>query len=66
MDRRSYPSYKALAGTCLVEISLTGEYVQGDPFASPSQSACGLSDRQDPDDIMRIRMQKPNRDYIVK
>ena len=37
MDRRSYPAYKALAGTWQFEkYRLTIDHVQGDPFASPS------------------------------
>ena len=37
MDRRSYPAYKALAGTWQIEkYRLTIDHVQGDPFASPS------------------------------
>ena len=38
MDRRSYPAYKALAGTWQFEkYRLTIDHVQGDPFAAPSK-----------------------------
>ena len=47
MDRRSYPAYKALAGTWQFEkYRLTIDHVQGDPFASPSSLHVELSHRQ--------------------
>ena len=61
MDRRSYPAYKALAGTWQFEkYRLTIDHVQGDPFASPSSLHVELSHRQ-----ARIRMQKQHSEIIL-
>ena len=64
MDRRSYPAYKALAGTWQFEkYRLTIDHVQGD---LPVCMWSCLTDRPGfRSDIMRIRMQKQHSEIIL-
>lgn len=47
MDRKSYPAYKALKGSCrFTAFQLFIDHVQGDPFASPSSLHVEISHRE--------------------